>query len=371
MSTYTLSRLFIYPVKSMRGLQISHARVLPSGLAGDRLFMVTEPDGTFITARQYPHLVNFTPVPDLQTLFITAADKTTVSINLKDFLPVAQTTEVWGNHFPAFVAPEEINQWLSHYFKKSVQLRWIGEESLRRVTKYPEVPLSFADGYPFLLINQASLNDLQQRCPAGVRMEQFRPNLVVNGFRPNEEDSWSTIRIGDVIFDVVKPCSRCILTTISPENGIKNELGEPLKTLQQYRSDEIGDIDFGQNLIARNSGSIRAGDEVEILATKPAKKYLPVKPVERLATPAEADEAVAVTINYAGNIFQGDNQQTLLEQLEAQGIRIPYSCRAGLCGCCKVKLDYGEVTPLTQSAIQEDNHILSCSCIPKTHLGIS
>ncbi len=167
-------------------------------------------------------------------------------------------TEVWGTHFTARIAPDAINKWLSGFFSREVQLRWVGPQMTRRVKRHNTVPLSFADGYPYLLANEASLRDLQQRCPASVKMEQFRPNLVVSGASAWEEDSWKVIRIGDVVFDVVKPCSRCIFTTVSPEKGQKHPAGEPLKTLQSFRTaQDNGDVDFGQNLIARNSGVIR------------------------------------------------------------------------------------------------------------------
>nr|VXZ86448.1 Uncharacterized Fe-S protein [Klebsiella pneumoniae] len=96
-------------------------------------------------------------------------------------------------------------------FKRDVQLRWLGPQLTRRVKRHDAVPLSFADGYPYLLANEASLRDLQQRCPASVSIEQFRPNLVVTGAAAWDEDSWKVIRIGEVVFDVAKPCSRCIL----------------------------------------------------------------------------------------------------------------------------------------------------------------
>ena len=140
--------------------------------------------------------------------------------------------------------------------------------------RHDAVPLSFADGYPYLLANEASLRDLQQRCPASVSIEQFRPNLVVIGAAAWDEDSWKVIRVGEVVFDVAKPCSRCIFTTVSPERGQKHPSGEPLETLKRFRTaQDNGDVDFGQNLIARNSGVIRVGDEVEILARGPAKAY--------------------------------------------------------------------------------------------------
>ena len=216
----TLTRLFIHPVKSMRGIGLTHTLADVSGLAFDRIFMITEPDGTFITARQFPLMVRFTPSPVHDGLHLTAPDGSSAP------------TEVWGTHFTARIAPDAINKWLSGFFSREVQLRWVGPQMTRRVKRHNTVPLSFADGYPYLLANEASLRALQQRCPASVKMEQFRPNLVVSGASAWEEDSWKVIRIGDVVFDVVKPCSRCIFTTVSPEKGQKHPADEPLKTLQ-------------------------------------------------------------------------------------------------------------------------------------------
>lgn len=100
-------------------------------------------------------------------------------------------TEVWGNHFTARIAPAAINLWLSGFFSRDVQLRWVGPQLTRRVKRHADVPLSFADGYPYLLANEASLRDVQQRCPASVKMEQFRPNLVVSGADAWAEDTES------------------------------------------------------------------------------------------------------------------------------------------------------------------------------------
>ncbi|AGR58122.1 MAG TPA: MOSC domain-containing protein [Salmonella bongori] len=365
----TLSRLFIHPVKSMRGIGLTHALADVSGLAFDRIFMVTEPDGTFITARQFPQMVRFTPSPFHDGLHLTAPDSSSALVRFTDFTPQDVPTEVWGNHFTARVAPMAINQWLSGFFSRDVQLRWVGPQLTRRVKRHNAVPLGFADGYPYLLTNEASLRDLQRRCPAGVTMEQFRPNLVVSGVAAWEEDRWKVLRIGDVIFDVVKPCSRCIFTTVSPEKGQKHPSGEPLVTLQSFRTaQDNGDVDFGQNLIARNSGVIRVGDDVEILATAPAKIY-GAAASDDCVTPDKQPDATVV-IDWQGHIFLGNNQQVLLEQLENQGIRIPYSCRAGICGCCRIRLLEGEVSPLKTSAMGEDGTILSCSCVPKSALRL-
>lgn len=365
----TLSRLFIHPVKSMRGIGLTHAFADISGMAFDRIFMLTEPDGTFITARQFPAMVRFTPAFLHDGLHLTAPDGSSALIRFADFARQPAPTEVWGNHFTAHIAPDAINQWLSPFFKRDVQLRWLGETLTRRVKRHDAVPLSFADGFPFLLTNEASLRDVQQRCTASVKMEQFRPNLVVAGAQPWEEDGWKTLRIGEVVFDVAKPCSRCIFTTISPERGQKHPSGEPLRTLQSFRTaQDNGDVDFGQNLIARNSGVIRVGDEVEILATGPGRVYGAGETED--SEPPLDKQSARVDINWQGKTFQGNNQQVLLEQLEQQGIRIPYSCRAGICGSCRITLVEGEVTPLKKSATGDDGTILSCSCIPKTALKL-
>ncbi|WP_038913764.1 YcbX family protein [Dickeya zeae] len=357
-----LSRLFVHPVKSMRGLQLSQAMVSPSGLAFDRMLMITEPDGTFITARQFPQLVLFTPVLTHEGVFLSAPDGQTCLVRVDDFAPDTAPTEVWGNHFQARIAPDAINQWLSGYLQRPVQLRWQGPVLSRRVKRHPDIPLGFVDGYPFLLVNDASFNDVRHRCGAGIRIEQFRPNLVVSGAEAFAEDGWQTLRIGEVMFDVAKPCSRCVLTTVSPERGRKHPAGEPLATLQQYRTAENGDVDFGLNLIARNSGIIRAGDSVEVLSTKPPRPYGAGAVTESLTPPSSAAKPVHIT--YQGTEFTGNNQQILLEQLEQQGIRVPYSCRAGLCGCCRLTLNDGDVSPLKASARGEDGTILACSCIP-------
>lgn len=365
----TLSKLYVHPIKSMRGLQLSQAQVLPSGLAFDRALMVTETDGTFITARQNPQMVTFTPALLPNGIALTSPDGESILVRWEDFIDLQQPTEVWGNHFSAQVAPPQINDWLSRYFKRAVQLRWLGNELSRRVKHHPDIPLTFADGYPFLLINEASFQNLQQRAPNAIRIEQFRPNIVVSGAKAFDEDSWLVIRIGEVIFDLVKPCSRCILTTVSTDRGRKHPAGEPLKTLQSFRTADNGDVDFGMNMIARNGGIIRQGDSVEILSVRPPRLYSASEVNDTLATPQTNEKSV--NIEYQGQTFVGNNQQILLEQLEAQGIRIPYSCRAGLCGACKITLVEGEVTPLKQSAIGSNGVILSCSCIPKSSIKLS
>ncbi len=130
----TLTRLFIHPVKSMRGIGLTHALADVSGLAFDRIFMITEPDGTFITARQFPQMVRFTPSPVHDGLHLTAPDGSSAYVRFADFATQDAPTEVWGTHFTARIAPDAINKWLSGFFSREVQLRWVGPQMTRRVT---------------------------------------------------------------------------------------------------------------------------------------------------------------------------------------------------------------------------------------------
>ncbi|MTD40504.1 MOSC domain-containing protein [Erwinia sp. CPCC 100877] len=365
----TLSRLAIHPVKSMRGLQLSHTYAGPGGPAFDRIFMLTEPDGTFITARQLPQLVLFTPTLLPDGLWLSGPDGSQRQVRFDDFLTHPSPTEVWGNHFTALVAPTPVNHWLSQYLQREVQLRWIGPQPDRRVTRHPEVPLAFADGYPYLLTSESSLDDLRRRCPADVGMNQFRPNLVVRGAAPWQEDSWRLLRIGGIRFQVTKPCSRCIFTTVSPARGVRHPNGEPLSTLKRFRTADNGDVDFGLNLIALNSGIIRVGDEVEVLENGPARRYGAGDTSGTDGAPSAAP--AEVTLEWKGRILRGNNQQPLLDQLENQGIRVPWSCRAGVCGSCRIRLLEGEVKPLNGKAVADDGTILCCSCIPQSSLRLS
>jgi hypothetical protein len=126
-----------------------------------------------------------------------------------------------------------------------------------------EKQVAFSDGFPFLLISEASLNELNSRLPESVAMKRFRPNLVVKDTEPYAEDSWKKIIIGECEFHVVKPCSRCILTTVDPETG-EFSGKEPLRTLATYRKLN-GKVMFGQNLIATKIGKLEVGMSVEII----------------------------------------------------------------------------------------------------------
>ncbi|MGF1724421.1 MOSC N-terminal beta barrel domain-containing protein [Photobacterium nomapromontoriensis] len=267
-----LSQINIFPIKSIAGLSQSQAWVEKQGICFDRRFMITTPDGMMITARKFPQLVKVTAALQPDGLILSYSGSEPLALKYADFDMTATSATVWNDTFLAYQTTVEANLWFSHIIGKTVQLLFTGEQS-NRIRSGISQNVSFADGYPLLVISEASLAALNERSPQHHTMAQFRTNLVVSGTEPFAEDGWKRIRIGDVEFETVKPCARCILTTVDPKTGEFNPLKEPLNTLSAFRSKGSWDVFFGQNLIALNEGMIHAGDPIEVLETKPKEFY--------------------------------------------------------------------------------------------------
>lgn len=269
----TLSQLNVFPVKSIAGISQSQAWVEQQGLSFDRRFMVTRPDGSMITARKHPQLVRVSAALLANGLVLSYPQQPPLKLQYSDFAMTESEATVWKDTFNAYLTTKAADDWFSKIIGEPVQLLFTGEQSQRLRTKINR-HVSFADGYPMLIISEASLDELNARSPQNHTMDQFRTNLVVSGTEPFAEDGWKRIRIGEVEFEAVKPCSRCILTTVDPATGEFNPLKEPLNTLSAFRSDGSGEVYFGQNLVALNEGIIRVGDSIEVLETKPKEIYL-------------------------------------------------------------------------------------------------
>ncbi len=275
-----LDSIHLYPIKSTAGMPQARAQVTQEGLAGDRRYMVVKPDGTFITARTHPQLQQVVATPVAGGLQLNYPGFEPLALQESDFSRAPQATGVWGDRFTALHTTPIADSWLSRVAGEPVALLWLGAES-DRFREKTGTRVSFADGYPLLLISQASLEDLNLRSDALHQMSQFRTNLVASGTRPFEEDSWVRIRIGEVEFQVAKPCSRCIMTTVEAGTDRFNALKEPLATLTRYRRGEDGEVYFGQNLIALNEGWIEAGSEIEVLERKRPAPYPDGAPKKR------------------------------------------------------------------------------------------
>lgn len=282
-----ITQLYLYPLKSAAGLTSNEAFVTYEGLLGDRRFMLAKLDGRFISARTHPRLqgIQVQPVAGGLDLHfnLSYGGEHPLAVRYSEFLQQPVTATVWDDTFTAFSTHPSYDAWFSELLGEAVQFIWLGEHS-QRYRECLDTAVSFADGYPLLLISQASVNDLNLRADARLEMSQFRPNLVVSETRAFEEDGWRSIRIGEVEFVVAKPCSRCVMTTIEPGTEGFNALKEPLATLLRYRHGSDGEVYFGQNLIAVNEGIIRQGDKVEVLEYASAAIYPDAAPKRRELT---------------------------------------------------------------------------------------
>lgn len=268
----TLSQISIYPIKSITGNALTQSMVEPFGLRYDRRFVLSDQHGQFITARSEPKLALIHSVIDEQGLRLHAPGMPEIRLSYAQFSAHYQGVTVWQDNVSAQHCHRDYDAWFSEFLGQPCQLLFFGEQSQRHAYG-TDAPVSFADGYPLLLISQGSLDALNARLPVPMRMSRFRPNLVVDHTLPFAEDGWQQIRIGDVEFEVHSGCARCVMTTLSPGSAEPHPLREPLATLQQFRRQENGDVMFGQNLIALNQGHIRLGDKVEVLSTNTAPYY--------------------------------------------------------------------------------------------------
>jgi hypothetical protein len=258
----------IYPVKSTHPLALTQSEVLPRGLAWDRRWMLVDSEGRFVTARQHPTLARVATRVTERTLDISAAGRERLKIPLAVPSLTAIRVTVWKDRCKAVPVSAAADAWFSDYLGMPCRLVRMTDARARPVSPaYARAgdQVSFADSFPLLLISQASLNDLNRRLRIPVPVQRFRPNLVVDGERAYGEDAWLRLRVGEVEFAGAKDCSRCVLTTVDPESGVKDPDEEPLRTLAGYRRREGGGIFFGRKLIPRSGGIIRLGDPVEVL----------------------------------------------------------------------------------------------------------
>ena len=261
-----VSSLYLHPVKSLGGIAVTSADIDRFGLQWDRRWMVVDEKGKFITQRQRAVMALIRARMEGDSVVLTGVDNSERWFNPGDFTNGAElSVQVWGDECRARLGNESMNQWLSDQLGVTCRLVFMPEDSHRPVDPDyagPGHTVGFADGYPLLLTQQSSLADLNRHMSIDIGMERFRPNVVVEGAAPWQEDQWRVVQIGSTIFDVVKPCSRCAIPTINPDDASKQP--EVFRTLQQYRAKE-GEVYFGQNLVPRRQGRLNVGDTVTVL----------------------------------------------------------------------------------------------------------
>ncbi|MGF1754226.1 hybrid-cluster NAD(P)-dependent oxidoreductase [Vibrio makurazakiensis] len=285
----SLSQINVFPVKSVGGISLSTSWVEKQGLSFDRRFMLALADGNMVTARKYPKMVKVSSSLLADGIVFTYPDAKPLFVRYAQFKMQETPATVWKDNFNAFTTTDEADDWFSDVLGIRVELLFTGEQS-NRIREKLGHNVSFADGYPLLVISQASLDELNRRSPEEHSMDQFRTNLVVSGNEPFIEDSWKRIRIGEVEFEAVKACERCILTTVDVDKGEFRPTKEPLNTFSTFRANERGGVFFGQNLVAKNEGLIRVGDPIEVLETKDKEVYEDTWQESLLLTCVEREE---------------------------------------------------------------------------------
>lgn len=274
-----LSEINIYPIKSLKGISLNGSKIERRGLEFDRRWMLIDEKNKFLTQREFPKMATLeTEITENGLQISNGAEKLIVPFEIEE--NETEKVTIWQNRCAAKIYEKPINEWFSDILGANIRLAMMPEETKRKVNYFYAVQkddhVSFADAYPFLLIGESSLEDLNSRLEKTLPMNRFRPNLVVSGSESFAEDGWKKIKIGEAIFHVVKPCARCVMTTIEQNTGEKQGI-EPLKTLATFRIPKRSlkkKILFGQNLIAENAEVIlRVGDKIEVLETKRAPKF--------------------------------------------------------------------------------------------------
>lgn len=263
-----VSEVNVYPVKSCGGIALDAASIGERGFVNDRRWMLLDERGSMITQREAPTMALIKTAVDDHALRLSAPGR-------PDFaLPLDQPGErvavtIWRDKGVGAVEQgAAVAAWFSDYLGQPAHLVRFAADFVRHVDiAYAHAAtdqVGFADGYPFLILSEESLADLNTRLDQPLPMNRFRPNIVVRGAdKPYAEDDWQTIRIGDVIFDVVKACARCAITTTDQATAERGK--EPLHTLATYRIVRKSGPVFGQNAIHRSTGVIHVGDAVEVL----------------------------------------------------------------------------------------------------------
>ncbi len=247
-----IAALYRYPLKSARAQSLHEARLCSTGLEHDRQWMLVTPQGRFITQREQPRLALLHAEPGATGLGICAPELPPLLI-AHGAAQRPCRVRIWRDECAAFDAGDEVAAVLSHWLGSSCRLvrfdpaqRRLSE---RRYSGEVEASNAFSDGYPLLLISEASRSDLNRRVGRELPMNRFRPNIVLAGLAAYDEDRLEELRFGKVVLRAVKACTRCSITTTEQETGTLDG-AEPLRTLKSYRYDAaLGGVCFGQNLV--------------------------------------------------------------------------------------------------------------------------
>ena len=259
-----LQDIYTYPIKSLGGIRLEQANLEEKGLQYDRRWMLVDKKGKFLSQRKHPKMALLrTQITDNGILVVQKDEpEQQILVPLESSSNHKQRVIIWEDQVEAQILDREISRWFSETLDIDCDLVFMPPSTKRKLKPKYAVngeSVSFADGMPYLLIGQASLDDLNSRLDDPVLMNRFRPNLVFAGGSPFQEDEWDIVTIGNARFKITKPCARCVVTTVDQQTGHKSK--EPLATLAAYRNVD-GKVMFGQNMLLLDGEKIRAGDKL-------------------------------------------------------------------------------------------------------------
>ena len=266
-----IKHIITYPIKSTAGIQHNVLQVDRSGLKHDREWALFDSNNQCITGRDHPELMKLSCTIDDNQLIVRLHSQDALKVPL-DIDTDDEQTNIFS--YTAFGSPQSdgINQWFSDYIRKPWRLLRSNTTGKRKVlSKHGGNPsedsLRFSDQAPILLLTEASLALLNDRLESPIGMDRFRPNIIIDGTPPHEEDTWSIIQIGQLKLKIIQPCVRCIFTTIDPSTLQKHPSAEPLRTLATYRNNIGGNkgVIFGMHAVPINEGKINKDMQIRIL----------------------------------------------------------------------------------------------------------
>ncbi len=261
-----ISSLHVYPIKSCAGHELARAELDARGIRNDRAWIVAGDGGGMLTQRDTPALALVQPALESGGLALTAPGMEDLTVPRNEGGAV-RGVDVWGDLCDGIDQGDDAAEWLGTYLDKPCRLLYFKPDFVRPVdpdyARRPGDQVGFADGFPLLVISVASLADLNARLETPLRMNRFRPNVVVADCPPYAEDTWKRVRAGDLEIELVKPCGRCATTLVEQESGTPGK--EPLRTLATYRKFGRPAPSFGHNAVHRSPGVLEAGMAIQIL----------------------------------------------------------------------------------------------------------
>lgn len=274
-----ISELYIYPIKSLAGIAVAEALVTKTGFEHDRRWMLIDENCRFISQREAPQMALLQVAIQNNGLRIT--HKITAVSTIVPFSATGEQVEVtiWDDTCLGKYVGADADEWFTRVLGMRCRLVYMPDATRRAVDQRyapPGAITSFSDAYPFMMIGQASLDDLNTRLTQKLPINRFRPNIVFTGGQPFEEDRMGHFVIGDIHFYGVKLCERCNIITIDQDTATGGK--EPTKTLAAYRR-KGNNVLFGQNLVHQGKGKISVGDVLKVLSENRDKRFIISEPV--------------------------------------------------------------------------------------------